>query len=62
VGYRVDLLVEGQVVVEVKAAEKILNIHLAQVMTYLKLSKRKVGLLLNFNALSMKNGIRRVAV
>jgi GxxExxY protein len=54
--------VEGQVVVEVKAAEKILNIHLAQVMTYLKLSKRKVGLLLNFNALSMKNGIRRVAV
>lgn len=62
VGYRVDLLVDGQVIVEVKAVERLMNLHLAQVMTYLKLSKRRVGLLLNFNALTMKNGIRRVAL
>jgi GxxExxY protein len=61
-GYRLDLLVEKQVIVEIKAVEKIVNLHLAQLMTYLKLSKLKVGLVLNFNAMSMKNGIRRVAL
>ena len=59
-GYRLDILVEGKVVVEIKAVESIADIHLAQVLTYLKLSKSKVGLLLNFNVLKMTDGIKRV--
>jgi len=61
VGYRVDLLVENKVIVEIKALDGIHDIHLAQVLTYLKLSKCKIGLILNFNVTSLKNGIRRVA-
>lgn len=61
VGYRVDLLVENKVIVEIKAVDGIHDIHLAQVLTYLKLSKCKIGLILNFNVTSLKNGIRRVA-
>jgi len=59
-GYRIDLFVEKKVIVEIKAVEAINDIHLAQVLTYLKLSDCKLGLLLNFNVTSLKNGIRRV--
>jgi len=59
-GYRLDLLVEGKVIIELKAVDKIHNLHLAQVLTYLKLSGCKLGLLMNFNVVLLKNGIRRV--
>ena len=59
-GYRIDLLVEKKVVVEVKAVDAFNDIHLAQVLTYLRLSKCKLGLLLNFNVTILKNGIKRV--
>ena len=59
-GYRIDLLVEKQIVVEVKSVEAIADIHLAQVLTYLKLSKNRFGLLINFNVKSLKTGIKRV--
>ena len=59
-GYRLDLLVESQVVVEVKAVEKIELIHEAQLLSYLKLSKCPLGLLINFNVEVLKNGIRRL--
>jgi GxxExxY protein len=60
-GYRIDLLVENKVVVEVKAIEGFNDVHIAQILTYLKLSKCKIGLLLNFNVASLKNGIKRIA-
>lgn len=59
-GYRVDLLVEDSVILELKAVDEITQVHKAQLMTYLKLSKLKLGLLLNFNVLNMLNGIKRV--
>ncbi|WP_317898234.1 GxxExxY protein [Aurantibacillus circumpalustris] len=59
-GYRIDFLIEQQVVIEIKSVEALNEIHLAQVLTYLKLSKCKVGLLINFNVKSLKHGIRRV--
>ena len=59
-GYRLDLLVEGKVVVEVKACDGLNDVHLAQVLTYLKLSKTRLGLLINFNEALLKRGIRRV--
>ena len=59
IGYRIDLLVEGLIVVEIKAVEHILPVHEAQVLTYLKLSGCQLGLLLNFNVPLMKEGIRR---
>ena len=61
-GYRLDFLIDKLVVVEVKAIEELNEIHLAQVITYLKLSKCKIGLLLNFNVKSLKDGIKRVIV
>lgn len=60
VGYRLDILVEGTVVVEVKAVEYINDVHLAQTITYLNLSKSKIGLIINFNVASLKDGIKRV--
>ena len=60
-GYRVDFLVENKVIIEVKAVEALNDIHLAQVITYLKLSNCSIGLLLNFNVLKMKDGIKRIA-
>ena len=60
-GYRIDLLVEDAVVIELKAVEKVVPIHEAQLLTYLKLSGKKLGLLLNFNVLHMKDGIKRIA-
>ena len=58
-GYRIDMLVDGQLVVELKAVEHILPVHEAQVLSYLKLSGHRVGLLLNFRTVLMKDGIRR---
>lgn len=58
-GYRVDLLVAGSVVVEVKAIEAIAPVHEAQLLTYLRLGGWQVGLLINFNVVVLKNGIRR---
>ena len=58
--YRIDLLVENKVVVEIKSVEGITEVHLAQVLTYLKLGSHRLGLLLNFHVYSMKDGIRRV--
>lgn len=60
--YRIDQEVNDQIVVELKAVDKILPVHEAQVLSYLKLSQRKVGLLLNFNVKMMKDGIRRFAL
>lgn len=59
-GYRIDLFVERKVVVEIKAVESFNEVHLAQILTYLKLSQSRVGLLLNFHTASLKNGIKRV--
>ena len=59
-GYRIDLLVEEKLIIETKAVELISDVYLAQVLTYLKLSGCKLGLLLNFNVASLKTGIRRV--
>lgn len=58
-GYRLDVVVEGRVIVEVKAVERILPVHEAQVLTYLKLSELPVALLLNFNVPLLKDGIKR---
>ena len=60
IGYRLDFLLEGKVVVEIKSVEALNDIHLAQVLTYLKLSNCKLGLLINFNAALFKNGYRRI--
>lgn len=59
-GYRIDLLVNTLVILELKAVDEIAPIHTAQLMTYLKLSGLKLGLLLNFNVKQMKQGIRRI--
>jgi len=59
-GYRVDLFIERKFIVEIKAVDKLNDVHLAQVLTYLKLAEIRLGLLINFNVASLKNGIRRV--
>lgn len=59
-GYRIDLLVENKLIIEVKAVEAVNEVYLAQVLTYLKLSECKLGLLINFNVVHLKTGIRRV--
>jgi GxxExxY protein len=61
-GYRVDFLVERQVVVELKAVDGLEPVHEAQLLSYLKLSGSKVGLLINFNVTVLKNGIRRLVL
>jgi GxxExxY protein len=61
-GYRIDLLVERKVVVEIKVVEQIAPVHEAQVLSYLKLSGCRIGLLLNFNVKLLKNGIRRLII
>jgi len=60
IGYRLDLLVNDSVVLELKAVEKILPIHTAQLLSYLKLSGYRFGYLLNFNVVSMRDGIKRI--
>jgi GxxExxY protein len=61
-GYRIDLLVQDTVVVELKTVEAILPVHEAQLLTYLRLSGKPVGLILNFNAAVLRTGIRRMAL
>jgi GxxExxY protein len=58
-GYRMDIVIDGELVVEVKAVERVLPIHEAQMLTYLRLSGHKVGLLMNFNSVVLKDGLRR---
>lgn len=59
-GYRVDLLVENKFIIELKSVESLTTIHLAQTLTYLRLGNYKLGLLINFNEILLKNGITRV--
>lgn len=61
VGYRIDLLVEDLVVIEVKSVSELHDIHFFQTLTYLKLCNLKLGLIINFNSILLKDGIRRVA-
>lgn len=61
VGYRIDLLIEDYLIVELKAVERLAPVHKAQLLTYLKLAELQVGLLLNFNVPHLKDGIMRVA-
>lgn len=58
-GYRIDLLVEDLVIVEIKSVEAISPVHQAQIISYLKLSGKSIGLLINFNVVHLKEGIRR---
>lgn len=60
VGYRLDLLINQKVIIEIKSVEKLNEVHLAQLLTYLKLSDCKLGLLINFNRRYVKDGFRRV--
>ena len=59
-GYRVDLLVENQIILEIKSVRKLEDIHFAQTLSYLKLKKLRLGLLINFNEKLLKDGLRRV--
>ena len=62
IGYRVDLMIENKVILKIKCAESFTDIHTAHLLTYLKLSDCKVGLLLNFKTASLKNGIKRLII
>jgi GxxExxY protein len=59
-GYRLDIVVEGEIIVEIKAVEQLLPIHEAQLLSYLRLSHKKVGLLMNFHVPVLKNGLKRI--
>jgi GxxExxY protein len=59
-GYKIDLLVEGQIVVELKVVEQLLDVHKAQLLSYLKLANKQVGLLINFNVVHLRDRIRRL--
>ncbi len=61
-GFRLDLLIEDKIIVELKSTDKIIPLHEAQMLTYLKLSNKTLGLILNFNVKSMKDGIKRIAM
>ena len=58
-GYRIDLLIGGELIVEVKSVETLLPIHQAQILTYVRLVKIPIGLLINFNVMKLQNGIKR---
>jgi GxxExxY protein len=60
VGYRIDIIIEDKFIVEVKSVEALNDVHLAQLLTYLKLSDYKLGLLINFNVKLLKDGVRRI--
>ena len=60
-GYRLDLLVEKRIIIELKAVERLIPIHEAQLLSYLKLSNLKLGLLINFNVRLLRDGLRRIA-
>ena len=59
-GYRLDMVVEDEIIVEIKAIEKLLPIHDAQLLSYLRLARRRVGLLMNFHVPVLKNGLKRI--
>ena len=61
-GLRIDLLVDEQVIVEIKAVERVVPVHEAQILSYMKLAKLRLGLLINFNVVRLKEGIRRFAL
>ena len=61
-GYRIDILVENIIVVELKAVDALLPVHEAQILTYMKFSQKKLGLLINFNVTLLKNGLRRYRI
>ncbi len=61
-GYRIDVLVQGRLVVELKAVDRLLPVHAAQVLTYMKLVGASVGLLVNFNVTSLRQGLRRLSL
>ena len=61
VGYRIDIIIENKLILEIKSVDALNDIHFAQLLTYLKLTDCKLGLLINFNVLLIKNGIKRVA-
>ncbi len=60
VGYRIDIIIENKFIIEIKSVEVLNDVHLAQLLTYLRLSKCKLGLLINFNVSLLKNGVKRV--
>ncbi|MFO8066690.1 MAG: GxxExxY protein, partial [Bacteroidales bacterium] len=60
VGYRIDIVVNNKLIIEIKAVETVVPVHYAQLLTYLKLSGIKLGLLINFNSKTLKNNIHRV--
>lgn len=60
IGYRTDLVIENKLIVEIKSVEALNDIHLAQILTYLKLSGCKLGLLINFNSVLFKDGVKRI--
>jgi GxxExxY protein len=59
-GYRIDLLIENKILIEVKSVDALNDIHMAQTLTYIKLGKYKLGLLINFNVLKLTNGLKRI--
>jgi GxxExxY protein len=61
IGYRIDLLVENQVIIEVKSVKELLPVHLAQMITYLKISNKSKGLLMNFNEAKLIDGVKRIS-
>ena len=60
VGYRIDIIIENKLIIEVKSVETLNDVHFAQLLTYLKLTNCKLGLLINFNVTLIKNGIKRI--
>jgi GxxExxY protein len=60
VGYRVDILVENELIIEIKSVDAILPVHRAQLLSYLRLSNKRIGLLINFNSVHLKDGISRI--
>ena len=62
VGFRADIIVEDRIILEIKAIEELLPLHEAQIITYLKLSNKRLGLLINFNARYFKNAVKRIVV
>ena len=60
VGYRLDIIVDNKVIIEIKSVDELADIHLAQTLTYLRLTNKKLGLLINFNVVKVVDGVRRV--
>ncbi|MCT4560485.1 MAG: GxxExxY protein [Crocinitomicaceae bacterium] len=60
VGFRIDMLINNKVIIEIKSLEQLAPVHFAQTLTYLKLTEKKLGLLINFNSVVMKDGIHRI--